>query len=147
MPQTELAEGLFKTPSSTSTAEYRIRSKSNHLNEDPDEEDDVVYRITPGSDVTQSQLETCANQFLSEYRTWSGMAALRAKCLSDTTNNMLITAMTKAGQQIGHCFVSQWVHDSQRIWWITQLLVLKGHRNQRRATKVSMGLKVAREED
>jgi len=136
--QTELVGDSFKTPSSISTAEYRIRSESNHLFEDPDIEDDVVYRVIPGGKVTQSLLETCAKQLLSVYGAWSGMASLKAKCLPDAANNILVTAMTKDCEHIGHCFVSQWMHGGQRIWWITQLLVLKGYRNQKRATKVSM---------
>ena len=136
--QTELAEDSFKTTSSTSTAEYRIRSESNHLFEDPDIEDDIVYRVIPGGKVTQSLLEMCAKQLLSVYGAWSGMAALKAKCLPDAANNILVIAMTKDCEHIGHCFVSQWIHDGQRIWWITQLLVLKGYRNQKRATKVSV---------
>ncbi|CAE7199445.1 hypothetical protein PTTW11_08461 [Pyrenophora teres f. teres] len=136
IPHTEVAEDIFETPSSTSTAEYRIRSEANQLLEDPDVEDDVVYRITPGSKVTQSLLETCAKQFLSEYGAWSGIAALKAKCLPVGANNILVTAVAKDRKHIGHCFASQWMHLGQRIWWITQLLVVNGYRNQKRATRM-----------
>ncbi|RMZ72484.1 Acyl- N-acyltransferase [Pyrenophora seminiperda CCB06] len=124
----------------TSMSKYGIRNKANHLHEDPDKEDDVLYHITPGIKVTPSLLETCAKQFLSEYRVWNGMAAFKAYCLPDATDNMLVTAVTKDSEQIGYCFVSRWIHRGQRIWWITQLLVLKGHRNQKRAARMLQAL-------
>ncbi|EDU42246.1 predicted protein [Pyrenophora tritici-repentis Pt-1C-BFP] len=136
IPHTELTGDMFETPSSTIAAEYRIRGEPNQLLKDPDIEEDVVYRITPESKITQSLLEICAKQFLSEYGAWSGMAALKAKCLPDGANNVLITAVARGRKHIGHCFVSQWIHMDRRIWWVTQLLVVNGYRSQKRATRM-----------
>jgi len=63
---------------------------------------------------------------------------LRAQCLPEGANNILVTAVTKDDRHVGHCFVSQWMHGDDRVWWITQLLVVKRYRNQRRATRVSI---------
>jgi hypothetical protein len=149
-------ERAYRVPSSTDTADYRIRVEPNPLQEDPDIDEDIVYRIVPGSNVKNGQLETCAKHFSEHYGVWSEIAQttlgswakpgqqirmsrerLRAQCVPGGANNILVTAMTERGQQIGHCFVSQWMHGEDRVWWITQLLVLKGYRNQRRATRVS----------
>jgi hypothetical protein len=146
----------FRAPTSTDTAEYRIRAEPNSLQEDPDVEEDIVYRIIPGPKVKNDQLKICAEHFSSHYGVWSDIAQttmglwakpgkhirmgrerLRAQCLPEGANNILIAAMNERGQQVGQCFVSQWTHGEGRVWWITQLLVLQGYRNQRRATKAS----------
>jgi hypothetical protein len=57
-------------------------------------------------------------------------------------NSILLTAVIGDGQQIGHCFVCQWMKGNKRIWWITQLVVLPEYRNQRRATRVSRNSRV-----
>ena len=101
-------ERAYRDPASIESVKYRIRSEPNHLYEDPDIDEDIVYRIIPGGVVTKRHLEICAEHFSTNY-----------------------------GLQVGHCFMSQWMHGDDRVWWITQLLVLKGYRNQRRATKVS----------
>jgi hypothetical protein len=48
----------------------------------------------------------------------------------------LIAAVTGEGKHIGHCIVSQWVHEEFRVWWITQLVVHTQYRNQKKATRV-----------
>jgi hypothetical protein len=65
---------------------------------------------------------------------------LKALSLPEGANNILINAVTGAGVQVGHCFVSQWMHMGDRVWWITQLVVRPEYRDQRRATKVSKEL-------
>jgi hypothetical protein len=67
---------------------------------------------------------------------------LKTLSLPDGTDNILIIAVTGAGVQVGHCFVSQWMHKGDRVWWITQLVVRPEYRDQRRATKVSKNLGV-----
>lgn len=61
---------------------------------------------------------------------------LREQSLPKGANSTLVVAMTETGKQVGHCFVSQWEHGVDRVWWITQLLVLPEYRSQKRATKV-----------
>jgi hypothetical protein len=56
-------------------------------------------------------------------------------CLPSTGSNILVTAVHE-GQLVGHCFVSQWMRNGDRVWWITQMIVVKGYRNQRVATRV-----------
>jgi hypothetical protein len=61
---------------------------------------------------------------------------LRCHCLPSAANNILVTVITKDREQIGHCIVNQWNHGDGRVWWISQLLVVEGRRNQKRATRV-----------
>ncbi|EOA87118.1 uncharacterized protein SETTUDRAFT_19634 [Exserohilum turcica Et28A] len=61
------AKPTYHAPSSNVTADYRIRCDPNPLREDPDIEEDVFYRITPGSKVTDSQLDICASHFSLYY--------------------------------------------------------------------------------
>ncbi|KAG9194425.1 hypothetical protein G6011_04460 [Alternaria panax] len=148
-------ERTYRDPASIESIDYRIRSEPNHLYEDPDMDEDILYRIIPGDLVTRRQLQTCAEQFSSNYGVWSQRAhfmvgpwakygkdirlsreRLRAQCLPNGANNILVVVISQDGRQIGHCFVSQWMHGDDRVWWITQLLVLQGYRNQRRATKM-----------
>lgn len=70
-------KGTHHSPSSDTTAEYRIRCDPNPLCEDPDIEEDVYYRITPGSQVTDDQLDTCASHFTLYYGVWSAIARYR----------------------------------------------------------------------
>jgi hypothetical protein len=69
-------EGAYRDPASIDSVEYRIRSEPNHLREDPDNDEDIVYRIVPGDLVTKRQLETCAKHFASDYGVWSRRAHL-----------------------------------------------------------------------
>jgi hypothetical protein len=69
-------ERAYRDPASIDSVEYRIRSESNHLYEDPDIDEDIVYRIVPGDLVTNRQLETCAKHFSSDYGVWSQRAHL-----------------------------------------------------------------------
>lgn len=62
---------------------------------------------------------------------------LKAQSLSEGANNILIAAVTGANHQIGHCFVSQWMHEGDRVWWITQLVVHSEYQAQSKATRVS----------
>jgi hypothetical protein len=71
--QPSLAQA-YRAPSSTDTADYRIRTDPNPLQEDPDVEEDVFYRVTPGSQVTVAQLITCARNFSAYYGVWSRRA-------------------------------------------------------------------------
>ncbi|CAI9625322.1 unnamed protein product [Alternaria burnsii] len=152
-------ERAYRDPASIESVEYRIRSEPNHLYEDPDIDEDIVYRIIPGAVVTKRHLDICAEQFSTNYGVWSQRARLvmgswaeygkhirlsrdrlRAQCLPDGVNNILVIAITKNGLQVGYCFISQWMHGDDRVWWITQLLVLEGYRNQGRATKVTLAM-------
>ncbi|KAF1831089.1 hypothetical protein BDW02DRAFT_601122 [Decorospora gaudefroyi] len=144
-------ESTYFAPTSPQIADYRIRKPSNFLFEDADIEEDIFYRITPGALVTRLQIATCAHHFSSYYGVWRGETAgaacgrrvrmgsarLRAQCLPEGGKNVLVTAMTGSGEQVGHCFVSQWMGgEKERVWWITQLVVVDGYRNQRRATRM-----------
>ncbi|KAF1944361.1 hypothetical protein EJ02DRAFT_398525 [Clathrospora elynae] len=131
------AEILYRAPSDNESVDYRIRAAPNSLQEDPDVEEDIVYRITPGGRITVAQVETCAKSFSSYYGVWGETAWRKmAQCLPDSTNNVLVSAMAEDDRQVGHCVVSQWAHGDDRVWWITQLLVLPAYRNQRRATRM-----------
>ena len=63
-------------PVSTDIVDYCIRSESNHLYEEPDVDEDVVYRIIPGDAVTDEELDICAANFSSDYGVWSWRAHL-----------------------------------------------------------------------
>jgi hypothetical protein len=162
----------YHDPTSSETATYTIRNPLNHLSEDPDTVDSVVYTVTPGHQITDKQVESCAERYSANYGVWSPEAPaklvsrarageshsrygsgvadilrigksvrlspskLKEMILPQNANNMLITAVKGDSRQIGHCFVCQWTKGDKRIWWITQLVVLPGFRNQRRATRV-----------
>ncbi|KAF1846846.1 uncharacterized protein K460DRAFT_285385 [Cucurbitaria berberidis CBS 394.84] len=150
-PPVDKPERAYHDLSDTNVVEYLIRSDANHLQEDPDIEENIVYRVTPGSQITNNQLIACSRHFSSYYGVWSEFASpalgmspntLKGHSLPQGANNILITAlnMNEAGRQIAHCFVSEWAHENGRIWWITQLVVLPSYRNQRRATKMLKAL-------
>jgi hypothetical protein len=156
------------------TATYTIRNPQNSLQEDSDAVDNLVYRVTPGLQITDEQVQSCASAFSAHYGVWSPEASaelvpwakagklsvickdrrssnifqigtsirlsaskLREVIIPKDTNNVLITAVNGDGDQIGHCFVCQWMKDGDCVWWITQLVVLPEYRNQRRATRVN----------
>jgi hypothetical protein len=62
---------------------------------------------------------------------------LKEQCLTDDANTTLITAVTGDDTLIAHCFVSQWTHYGDRVWWITQMVVWAEYRDQKKATRVS----------
>jgi hypothetical protein len=64
----------YRAHSSIDTADYRIRAAPNPLQNDPDIEEDIVYRILPESKVRNSQLKICAEHFSSHYGVWSEIA-------------------------------------------------------------------------
>ncbi|OAL45322.1 hypothetical protein IQ07DRAFT_648562 [Pyrenochaeta sp. DS3sAY3a] len=144
-------------PTSSEGAEYPIRAPANHLQEDPDVEEGIVYRVTPGAKVTDEQLEICAKHYSQYYAVWSNDAwkfgmqpgqhiqasasDMTVGLFHEQANNILITAITSTNRQVGHCFVLQWNgRAGERVWWITQSLVLPSYRNQRRATKMLQAL-------
>jgi hypothetical protein len=61
----------YHSPSDSETATYAIRNQPNGLQEDSDAVDDVVYQVTPGSQITEEQLKSCANAFSAYYGVWS----------------------------------------------------------------------------
>ncbi|RAR01473.1 hypothetical protein DDE82_006461 [Stemphylium lycopersici] len=154
----ETTARTYQGPSSTITAGFRIRRKPNPLLEDPDIEEDIIYWITPGGSITNDQLDVCAKNFSSHYGFRSGRSGrlheasdsdrrirvsrerLRCHCLPSAANNILVTVITKDLEQIGHCIVNQWNHRDGRVWWISQLLVIEGRRNQKRATRMLQAL-------
>jgi hypothetical protein len=69
-------EQAYQNSTSSHSVDYRIRSESNHLYEDPDIDEDIVYRIIPGNLVTDEYLDICANNFSSDYGVWSWRAHL-----------------------------------------------------------------------
>ena len=69
-------ERAYRDPASIESVEYRIRSEPNHLYEDPDIDEDIVYRIIPGGVVTKRHLEICAEHFSTNYGVWSQRARL-----------------------------------------------------------------------
>jgi hypothetical protein len=73
-PHCEPAATISGERANAEPVQYRIREPRNPLQEDPDEEEDIVYRITPGSDVTTTQLETCSKHFSHYYGVWSKTA-------------------------------------------------------------------------
>jgi hypothetical protein len=70
------SDRTYHNPASIESTEYRIRSEPNHLYEDPDIDEDIVYRIIPGDLVTKRRLETCAEHFSSDYGVWGWRAHL-----------------------------------------------------------------------
>jgi hypothetical protein len=152
---------MSRDPSSLETAQYTIRNKPNPLQKDRDVEADISYRINPASKVTVAQWKTCAATFSGNYGVWGPRAQdkmgawavpgekvamsskrIEAQCRPDGANNILITATTNAGEQIGHCFVSQWTCQGDRVWWITQMVVRLEFRDERRAIRVSTAIAV-----
>jgi len=64
----------LRDPASTDIVDYCIRGESNHLYEEPDVDEDIVYRIIPGDAVTDEELDICAGNFSSDY----GVSSWRA---------------------------------------------------------------------
>lgn len=137
---------------------YRTRMERTMVQyTDPDREDDIRYRVVPGPHISAATLDQCAANFSQHYGVWgskvnfpNGRGSLQgrpvrmdAKRLADQSlpegaNNVLVCAETLDGHIVGHCFVSQWENPDfgNRVWWITQLLVIPEHRNQRKATRM-----------
>lgn len=61
----------YHEPTSPGGAEYPIRAPANHLQQDPDVEEGIVYRVTPRAKVTDEQLEVCAKHYSRYYAVWS----------------------------------------------------------------------------
>lgn len=64
---------------------------------------------------------------------------MRRYYLPTGAKTVLVTAVTGNGRQIAHCFISQWKHENDFVFWITQIVVHPLYRNQRKATRVSRG--------
>lgn len=64
----------YRGPSNSDIVDYSIRLDANHLHEDPDTEDGIVYRITPGTQITEDQITKCARHFSRYYGVWSKSA-------------------------------------------------------------------------
>ncbi|KAF2829558.1 hypothetical protein CC86DRAFT_287013 [Ophiobolus disseminans] len=132
---------MSRDPSSVEMVQSAIHNPPNALQEDPDVEEDITYQTIPASMVTEEQWNVCAATFSAHYGVWSARAqAELAQIVPEGANNILIIAVTKLGSQVGHCFVSQWRHRDDRVWWITQLVVQPEYRDQRRATRMLQAL-------
>ena len=64
---------------------------------------------------------------------------VKEHCLPSAGNNLLVTAVYE-GRLVGHCFISQWMRNGDRVWWVTQIIVVKGHRDQKVATQACASL-------
>jgi hypothetical protein len=53
---------------------YTIRNEQNHLQEDPDIQENIGYHMTPGSDITDELWDLCASTFSENYGVWSEKA-------------------------------------------------------------------------
>lgn len=65
----------YHEPSSQEVAEYLIRAPTNPLQEDPDSDEKIIYRITPGGQITNDQLETCAKHYSRYHGVWGKEAS------------------------------------------------------------------------
>jgi hypothetical protein len=86
----------YRDPASTDSVDYRIRGEPNHLYEDPDIDEDIVYRIVPGNLVTNKQLQTCADNFSSDYGVWSWRAHLVMGILAEYGKSLSTTGICRA---------------------------------------------------
>jgi hypothetical protein len=55
----------------SSTGEFATRNQSNALQEDPDTEENIRYRITPASEITEEQWDVYAATLSEHYVVWS----------------------------------------------------------------------------
>jgi hypothetical protein len=61
---------MSRDPSSPEWTQVIIRNPPNPLQEDPDVEEDIVYRTGPASTATQRQWRVCAATFSRYYGVW-----------------------------------------------------------------------------
>jgi hypothetical protein len=61
---------MTRDPASPEWTQVIIRNPPNHLQEDPDVEEDIVYRTGPASTATQRQWRVCAATFSRYYGVW-----------------------------------------------------------------------------
>ncbi|KAH7061937.1 hypothetical protein BKA63DRAFT_587718 [Paraphoma chrysanthemicola] len=133
-----------------------IRAPPNPLQQDPDIEEDIKYHVTPAPLIAEKQLVRCSVLFTNCFGLWNETAPLvlgpqRARAhglvkmsvddlkkyfIPEGASTVLVTAVTGDDRQIAHCFISQWVHEGDFVFWITQMVVDPRYRNQRRATKM-----------
>jgi hypothetical protein len=73
-PPSQSAQRTYHSPADVDIAEHKFRNEPSSLQEDPDVSEDVVYRVTPGSRITETQLKSCAAAFSRHYGVWSKIA-------------------------------------------------------------------------
>jgi len=69
------SDDQYHDPTSSETGTYTIRNPQNHLQKDPDAVDNVVYIVTPGHQMTEKQLKSCAERYSAHYGVWSPEAS------------------------------------------------------------------------
>ncbi|KAI4650333.1 hypothetical protein J4E93_002689 [Alternaria ventricosa] len=91
-----------RDPASTDIVDYCIRGESNHLYEEPDVDEDIVYRIVPGDAVTDEELDICAGNFSSNYGVWSWRAHLEMGMMAEygKSSGMVGVRMSAAKDRI-----------------------------------------------
>ncbi|KAF2024564.1 hypothetical protein EK21DRAFT_78419, partial [Setomelanomma holmii] len=113
-----------------------IRHRPNHLREDEDAEEDVTYCTIPDHEVSDDILEDCSAILSNHYGVWNNPEMMRRLLVPEGVKTILVTTVAQGERVVGYCFVSQWMHETDLVSWITQLVVIPGYRNQRRATKM-----------
>ncbi|OJA17315.1 hypothetical protein AZE42_04137 [Rhizopogon vesiculosus] len=122
----------------------------------------TICHLTPGNEITDDLLKSCASLFNTNYGIWGSTAGtlsqftkpgepvrltssrLRAQCVSSPEKTLLVTCFrttpTLGNQLIGHAFASD-PADHNSVGWVTQLVVDKSVRKRYIATQLLQTLK------
>jgi hypothetical protein len=112
------------------------------------------FQLYRGDQISDEILSDAAELFSENYGVWGPQASsklgtfakagrrvrmnstrLRQQCLPSGADNIYVKA-TEGGNLIGNAFATRWVHQGQRMCWITQLVVSSRYRNLGIATEV-----------
>jgi len=111
----------------------------------------LIFTPILGSNVTQKQLEACAQLFTNNYGVWGKKAQeisqylkdgarvkmsaskLRAQCLASPADSTLVTCH-EDDLLVGHVFATTWDYDGGKVCWVTQLVVRSDYRQRGLAT-------------
>lgn len=107
----------------------------------------AVYTRTPASDVSDMQLEACAQLFSNHYGVWGqgsgrepgsrvrlSAPRLKAQCLFNEA--CFLCTASVGGTLVGHAFVTNFPYNSSSVSWITQLCVHNDYRGRHIASQL-----------
>ncbi|KAI0554106.1 hypothetical protein F4679DRAFT_527144 [Xylaria curta] len=111
-----------------------------------------VFETFPGTEVTDQMLSEAAKLFSENYGVWGKTSPLsgkrvsmnarrlREQCFPDATAGSYVR-VTVDGTPAGHAFACRWGCDGMTVCWVTQLVVVKGYREQGLATGLLRALR------
>jgi len=109
----------------------------------------LIFTPILGSDVSQNQLEACADLFTKNYGVWGPRAQEISRFLKDGTRVKMSAAKLRAqclvgdaclvtcheeDRLVGHAFATTWDYEGGKVCWVTQLVVSSDHRRRGIAT-------------